>query len=228
MLHAGLQELVKQEVIHPVAALVVRWHNLSALQLPHELRAFFVTQVVGRYVLRAGAYGLLYVRPPLADALSVDAVDEVDADVAESGCLCHADGLTGCLCIMSSAEGVEHAVVKRLYAETEPVDACRAPSVQFLRVNVARVGFDADFGVFADLKAAVYAVGQQRYLSFVKQAWRAAPEVDGLQRMAGQVVGAHLQFVKQASDESVAFSQCGRRVEGAVGTTTLAYRDMDV
>ena len=110
--------------------------------MPGSTVSAYAADVLDAELERAGERA-----PPIVDALTRRAVDEVDVHVVEPGAARERDRAFDVGRVVRAAERAQHVRRERLHTEREPVDAGRAVRVELLGVDAVGVALDRHLGV---------------------------------------------------------------------------------
>ena len=109
-----------------------------------EWGTFFVRQMIGRDMLYAEGDGLAEVTFPSLVCLARQAVDKVDADVAEAMSAAVVDSLNGLECVVPSVQQTEGGVVEGLDTHADAVERQAAKHGHVVFRQVVRIGFESN------------------------------------------------------------------------------------
>ena len=216
-------------LVHVRGEVGVGLGDLAELYATVHRRAGLQRQAVGGEVVGSQLQGLLQRGLPLAEGLVREAVHEVDAEVGEAGAPGGNHRVPGLGGVVAAPQGRQVAVVERLDADAEPVEAAVQPGLEPCLVQVARVGLQGDLGVRVQREGVADSAHDGAYVVSGQVGRRAAAEEDRADRgAAGQVapeVNLALQRLRIAGHQRLnAFVG----VEVAVGALGLAEGDVDV
>lgn len=157
---------------------------------------------------------------PLGERLVWEAIDKVDADVAEARMSQQGDGLAGLLGVVSTVEELEQLVVEGLYAHAHPVDGQRGEQLSEVWRDVVGVALNG----YLSGTGAVDMLEEPFQLVMGEAAWCSSPYID----RRPVVRSSEGQFFAEGVDILVGEMEKRRGVEGAVGAPAFAERDVNI
>ena len=126
--------------------------------------------------------------------LARQSVHQVNIPTIEAGACCHVERASSVVSAVDAAQSLQQGILKRLYANTQPVYTGCAISCKALSLRAARVRLERDFGVISNLELSPNTIQQPRDPLAFKQTWCATTDKNGsncpigqLVRLAGQV-----------------------------------------
>ena len=209
--------------------LIVRQHHLlvgreqaSLGHLAMQDGALLNGEGVCRKVADGQGRELLQVGLPAGEGLAGEAIDEVEADVAEA---CFGSGLHGLerlLGAVAAVEQVQVVVEEGLHPDAEAVEEMHPDeSLKKGRREVLGVGLKGDLLQLREVETAGNGVHQLTQLVEGEERRSAATKVDGMQGM-GLLGTAQLQLAAEGIDIGLLAARGDGRVESAVGALAVA------
>ena len=233
---SGLPEGVDQPGEEAQAEVFIHFMNLMGLPQAMQGSSFFIGQVIGREVFGMEAKGCLQVVLPVFFRLARQAVDEVDAEVAEAGVATSLHGFDGLAGGVPAVDGLaggvpavqqsQCGIVAGLYAPAEAVEGEAAQHADVVLGQVVGVGLQGDLRGILQAIHFLQGVENQGKVFFVQLGRCTPSEIDGIYPGGGQVVPAHLQLFAQGPDIASLQVFAGGGVEVAIDATCLAERDV--
>lgn len=104
------------------------------------------------------------------------AIDEIDGEVGKAIFLRQLNAFPGLPGRMGPVHPAQVLFKKRLYADTEPVDACTFPAQQFFPVDVIGIGLQGNFCGNIDIEMFPGGGNNAQQLLRFQQGRRAAPK----------------------------------------------------
>ena len=191
---SGLPEGVDQLGEEAQAEVFIHFMNLMGLPQAMQGSSFFIGQVIGREVFGMEAKGCLQVVLPVFVRLARQAVDEVDAEVAEAGVATSLHGFDGLAGGVPAVQQSQCGIVEGLYAHAEAVEGVAAQHADVVLGQVVGVGLQGDLRGILQAIHFLQGVENQGKVFFVQLGRCTPSEIDGIYPGDGQVVPAHLQL----------------------------------